>query len=287
MTYLGRTWTWAQWHDRVRRLAGACGRSGSAAATWSPSSTRTTRRASSSAWPRLARRGQRDRELAARRRRGRLRRQRRGREGAARRQRADAAGRGSSGTGCPRRARHRGDPGRRATATSTRPGWPSSEPVDRSRTTSTPDDVCLVMYSSGTTGHPKGVMLTHANMVAHTVNAHDGWEFEPGDKSMVAMPLFHVGGSSYVLFGIHDGIPSVMTRDPDGASLAGAILAGRQPHLPGAGRAGAGAPGRTGRVACSGNAAHLHLRRLPDAACPCCAPRWRRGPRPTSSRSTG
>ena len=38
------------------------------------------------------------------------------------------------------------------------------------------------MYSSGTTGRPKGVMLTHANMVAHTINAHDGWEFEPGDK---------------------------------------------------------------------------------------------------------
>ena len=43
---------------------------------------------------------------------------------------------------------------------------------------------------------------------------------------MVAMPLFHVGGSSYVLFPINDGVPSVMTRDPDGASLAGAILAG-------------------------------------------------------------
>ncbi|WP_418062264.1 long-chain-fatty-acid--CoA ligase [Pimelobacter simplex] len=88
------------------------------------------------------------------------------------------------------------------------------------------DDVCLVMYSSGTTGRPKGVMLTHRNMVQHTINAHDGWGFEPGDKSMVAMPLFHVGGSSYVLFGIHDGIPSVMTREPDAASLAGAILAG-------------------------------------------------------------
>jgi acyl-CoA synthetase (AMP-forming)/AMP-acid ligase II len=81
-----------------------------------------------------------------------------------------------------------------------------------------PDDTCLVMYSSGTTGHPKGVMLTHTNMVEHTVNAHDGWEFEPGDKSMVAMPLFHVGGSSYVL--------CIMTREPDGASLAGAILGG-------------------------------------------------------------
>jgi acyl-CoA synthetase (AMP-forming)/AMP-acid ligase II len=89
-----------------------------------------------------------------------------------------------------------------------------------------PDDVCLVMYSSGTTGRPKGVMLSHANMVSHTLNAHDGWEFEPGDKNMVSMPLFHVGGSSYVLFGIHDGIPSYMTREPDGASLAGAILNG-------------------------------------------------------------
>lgn len=98
---------------------------------------------------------------------------------------------------------------------------PTSRPADV-----TPDDVCLVMYSSGTTGRPKGVMLSHRNMVTHTLNAHDGWEFEPGDKSMVAMPLFHVGGSSYVLFGIHDGIPSVMTRDPDGASLAGAILNG-------------------------------------------------------------
>ncbi len=89
-----------------------------------------------------------------------------------------------------------------------------------------PGDVCLVMYSSGTTGRPKGVTLTQANMIAHTLNAHEGWGFDKGDKNMVSMPLFHVGGSSYVLFGIHDGVPSVMTRDPDGASLAGAIMQG-------------------------------------------------------------
>ncbi len=89
-----------------------------------------------------------------------------------------------------------------------------------------PDDVCLVMYSSGTTGRPKGVALTQSNMIAHTLNAHEGWAFDDGDKNMVSMPLFHVGGSSYVLFGIHDGVPSVMTRDPDGASLAGAIMQG-------------------------------------------------------------
>ena len=90
----------------------------------------------------------------------------------------------------------------------------------------TPDDVCLVMYSSGTTGRPKGVMLTHTNMVEHTINVHHGWEFEPGDKSMVSMPLFHVGGSSWMLFAVHDGVPAVMTRDPDAASLAKAIMAG-------------------------------------------------------------
>jgi acyl-CoA synthetase (AMP-forming)/AMP-acid ligase II len=90
----------------------------------------------------------------------------------------------------------------------------------------TPDDVCLVMYSSGTTGRPKGVMLRQRNVIEHTVNAHDGWSFDPGDKNMVSMPLFHVGGTSYVQQGIHDGVPSVMTREADGASLAGAIMAG-------------------------------------------------------------
>lgn len=101
----------------------------------------------------------------------------------------------------------------------------AAEPADRDPQV-VPDDVCLVMYSSGTTGRPKGVALTQNNMLAHTLNAHEGWGFDDGDKNMVSMPLFHVGGSSYVLFGINDGVPSVMTRDPDGASLAGAIMQG-------------------------------------------------------------
>lgn len=101
----------------------------------------------------------------------------------------------------------------------------AAEPRDRGADV-TPEDTVLIMYSSGTTGRPKGVMLSQRNMIEHTLNAHDGWGFDEGDKNMVSMPLFHVGGSSYVLFGIHDGVPSVMTRDPDGASLAGAIMAG-------------------------------------------------------------
>lgn len=59
-----------------------------------------------------------------------------------------------------------------------------------------PDDVCLVMYSSGTTGRPKGVMLTQKNMVLHTQRAAKGITYDEGDMPLVAMPLFHVGGTS-------------------------------------------------------------------------------------------
>jgi acyl-CoA synthetase (AMP-forming)/AMP-acid ligase II len=98
-------------------------------------------------------------------------------------------------------------------------------PVDRSPDVK-PDDVAIVMYSSGTTGRPKGVALTQANVIAHTVNGFEGWEQAEGDKNLVAMPLFHVAGSSYIQYGLHSGSPSIMTRDVDGASLAGGILKG-------------------------------------------------------------
>jgi acyl-CoA synthetase (AMP-forming)/AMP-acid ligase II len=88
-----------------------------------------------------------------------------------------------------------------------------------------PDDVCIIMYSSGTTGNPKGVRLTQANLIAHTRNAAT-FQFLPDDKSMVAMPLFHVGGSSYMQFGVSEGITTIMTRDADNASLGKALLDG-------------------------------------------------------------
>ena len=90
----------------------------------------------------------------------------------------------------------------------------------------TPADICVIMYSSGTTGKPKGIRLSQANMIAHTLHARPPYEVEADDKNMVAMPLFHVGGSSYIQGGIHDGMTSIMTREADGASLVGALMAG-------------------------------------------------------------
>ena len=117
------------------------------------------------------------------------------------------------------------------------------------------------------------------------MNAHDGWAFDDGDKNLVAMPLFHVGGSSYVMFGIHDGIPSVMTRDPDGASLAGAIMQGANRTFL--------VPAVLAQVLQSGaDAIELFGGSRPSRTAPrrcrcrCCARRWRPGPTPSSSRST-
>jgi acyl-CoA synthetase (AMP-forming)/AMP-acid ligase II len=100
-----------------------------------------------------------------------------------------------------------------------------ARPAGRSREVAG-EDLWLVMYSSGTTGRPKGVMLSHRNIVAHTQNAIPVAPMGPGDRNLVAMPLFHVGGTCYALFGIFAGVPSTFTREPDPASLLAAFAAG-------------------------------------------------------------
>ena len=87
-------------------------------------------------------------------------------------------------------------------------------------------DTALVIYSSGTTGRPKGVLLSQRALVNHAANLAPAFPFAEGDVNLVAMPLFHVGGIGYALFGISAGAPTIITREPDAASLIGAVRAG-------------------------------------------------------------
>ena len=81
------------------------------------------------------------------------------------------------------------------------------------------DDCFLQLYTSGTTGFPKGAMLTHRSVGAHTRMLIE--QMAPGSDSvgLVPMPLFHVGGICWSLISLHAGGATVVTRDPSPASL--------------------------------------------------------------------
>ena len=73
----------------------------------------------------------------------------------------------------------------------------------------------MQLYTSGTTGLPKGVMLTNANL--STALSEAGHTFSIGDDtvSLVAMPLFHIGGSGWALCAMSRGGRSIILRDVD------------------------------------------------------------------------
>ncbi len=56
------------------------------------------------------------------------------------------------------------------------------------------DDVCNMQYTSGTTGFPKGVMLTHYNVVNHGKYIGDHMDLSPADRMMIQVPMFHCFG---------------------------------------------------------------------------------------------
>ena len=59
---------------------------------------------------------------------------------------------------------------------------------------STGDDVAALMYTSGTTGQPKGAMITHRNLAANIAALHDTWRWRPTDVLLHSLPIFHFHG---------------------------------------------------------------------------------------------
>ncbi len=63
------------------------------------------------------------------------------------------------------------------------------EPVDRQT-----DDLAAILYTSGTTGKPKGAMLSHGNLTSNAVTLTDCWDFSRSDVLIHALPIFHTHG---------------------------------------------------------------------------------------------
>ncbi|MDE2362949.1 MAG: fatty acid--CoA ligase [Hyphomicrobiales bacterium] len=79
------------------------------------------------------------------------------------------------------------------------------------------DDVAIQLYTSGTTGHPKGAMLTNHNLLGlrqrDSSDMREWNKASPDDVWYIPMPIFHIGGSGVLVWASYNGGKSVIARE--------------------------------------------------------------------------
>jgi len=90
-----------------------------------------------------------------------------------------------------------------------------------------PGDDALIVYTSGTTGKPKGAVHTHASLLAGTAALLTAWDWAPEDRLVLCLPLFHVHGLCAGLFGtLAAGASAVVFDRFDEGAVLGAAPSG-------------------------------------------------------------
>jgi fatty-acyl-CoA synthase len=98
--------------------------------------------------------------------------------------------------------------------------WRDAQSADDPDVTVSPNDIAMQLYTSGTTGKPKGAMLAHASFVnlirmGGSAEAPEWNRWKSDDVSLVAMPVFHIGGAGWGVMGLCQGARGVIARDFD------------------------------------------------------------------------
>jgi long-chain acyl-CoA synthetase len=97
--------------------------------------------------------------------------------------------------------------------------WVADQDVGAVAADPHPDDVVIQMYTSGTTGRPKGVMVSHRNAfasLASWVAPGEPWaQLTPDDVMLMYLPLFHIGGMLTAFFALYHGTPNVLIAEFD------------------------------------------------------------------------
>jgi len=92
--------------------------------------------------------------------------------------------------------------------------WKDAQPSTDPELKSVPDDVCLQMYTSGTTGHPKGVQLTNNNLALSSPSIFEPWgNWTAKDVLLMAMPQFHIAGAGTGIMALLAGSKTIIFRE--------------------------------------------------------------------------
>jgi long-chain acyl-CoA synthetase len=78
--------------------------------------------------------------------------------------------------------------------------------LDEMRNSVLPSDIATLIYTSGTTGEPKGVMLTHNNIISNVIDAGEKYEFSDDDVPLSVLPLSHIFERSAMYLYILNGM---------------------------------------------------------------------------------
>jgi malonyl-CoA/methylmalonyl-CoA synthetase len=132
-----------------------------------------------------------------------------------------------------------------------------------------PGDDALIVYTSGTTGRPKGAVHTHSSVLAGIGALHAAWGWQPEDRLVLALPLFHVHGLVAGLFGtLTAGATASIFDRFDEASVL---------HAAGTHTMFFGVPTMYHRLAATGRAGELGVLRLcVSGSAPMSADLWHR-----------
>jgi acyl-CoA synthetase (AMP-forming)/AMP-acid ligase II len=111
------------------------------------------------------------------------------------------------------------------------PKWESYESWSERQDEAPPEvaiagsEVAAQLYTSGTTGLPKGAQISNHNLLSGLLSKMDrNWgEWSDADVSLVAMPLFHIGGCGYALLGFYAGGTNVIMPEVDPGRIIAAI----------------------------------------------------------------
>ena len=106
-------------------------------------------------------------------------------------------------------------------------GLPTSSGVGWEWRNAASDQLALMLYTSGTTGRPKGACITHGSLTANLDMLEKAWQWSAADTLLHALPLFHLHGLLVALHGaLHAGATCIMHPRFDAVRIAEDLQSG-------------------------------------------------------------